>query len=274
MIPVRTLLTVIVLSVCTLSSRAEAGKGCYAAQGRDSRRIKSYVVSTRAYPNQEEFIDECMVVVKDEKGKTVFAAHDHGVEILSISGEDINGDGQPDVVIEGYSGGAHCCWTYWIVSLGVCPRLLASIYNERDVTFRKERSGQVLIETLDGRFDYFDGSCHACSTFPRVYMRLKRDQLEEVNSEFWPSYQKDIHIARLELKTEELSKFRARDKPDAETDDTRKLVLTIVLAYIYAGRQDQAWQTLDEMWPAQDKERIKALIIEQRGRGFVGRHDD
>ena len=105
-------------------------------------------------------------------------------------------------------------------------------------------------------------------------MRLKGDRLEEVNSEFWPSYQEDIQIARRELKTEELIKFRARNKPDAETDDTRKLVLTIALAYLYAGRQDQAWRTFDEMWPAQDKERIKALITEQRGGGFVGRRDD
>jgi len=34
---------------------------------------------------------------------------------------------------------------------------------------------------------------------------------------------------------------------------TVKRVLTIVLNYLYSGREPQAWQALDEMWRPQTK---------------------
>src|SRR3989338_7878143 len=33
-------------------------------------------------------------------------------------GNDINKDGQPDLVVSEYSGGAHCCTDYYVFSLG------------------------------------------------------------------------------------------------------------------------------------------------------------
>ena len=54
----------------------------------------------------------------------IFKTLDWGMSLESISGRDINGDGEPDLVFVGYSGGAHCCWTYWIVSLGGRPGLI------------------------------------------------------------------------------------------------------------------------------------------------------
>ena len=51
--------------------------------------------------------------------------------------------------------------------------------------------------------------------------------------------------------------------------DAKPVVLEIVYSYLYSGREDEAWQTLDNMWPAADRERIKKLIIKTRATGLL-----
>ena len=41
--------------------------------------------------------------------------------------------------------------------------------------------------------------------------------------------------------------------------DLRMAILEIVLAYLYSDRPAEAWRTLDAMWPAGDRERIRKL---------------
>jgi hypothetical protein len=43
----------------------------------------------------------------------------------------------------------------------------------------------------------------------------------------------------------------------------------VVLNYLYSGREDQAWQALDEMWPPADESRVRSLILERRKRGLL-----
>jgi hypothetical protein len=47
------------------------------------------------------------------------------------------------------------------------------------------------------------------------------------------------------------------------------LVLSIVLAEIYGGHEVEAWKLLDEMWPAFDRSRIRAEILEKRAKGVL-----
>ena len=45
-------------------------------------------------------------------------------------------------------------------------------------------------------------------------------------------------------------------------------VLEIVWAYLYSGREQQAWGSLAEMWPAEDVDRIRAALLSARARGI------
>jgi hypothetical protein len=49
---------------------------------------------------------------------------------------------------------------------------------------------------------------------------------------------------------------------------TKECVVQIVWAYLYSGRQEQAWDALDQMWPPADRDRIRAAILSARGRGI------
>lgn len=280
MFSARLLLVGVFLSVLGPFAFARGEKGCYAGRGEQSTSIQGFSIRVFRHPHadEEKYLDECLAEIKNATGELVFSDEDHGLKILPISGTDINGDGDPDAVIEGYTGGAHCCWDYWMVSLGSHPGLLAHLYNERAASFTKTNDGKVLIETLDGRFDYFDGLSHKASVFPRVYLRLSGKHLEEVNSEFRSEYLKDVEYAQKSLIDSELVEFRQSFSPGGDRfpegyEDTRQKVLTVVLAYLYSGKPEEAWQYLDAMWPPADKERIRKLILKTRGNGLANRRD-
>ncbi|MGH9862203.1 MAG: hypothetical protein ACRD35_02135 [Candidatus Acidiferrales bacterium] len=214
----------------------------------------------------------CRAEVRDSKGHTIFGAETAAMEIHRATGKDINGDGNPDLVIEGYTGGAHCCWIYWIVSLGPQPGLLTTIYNERDASFIEDEYGAIQISTRHGAFDYFDGLPHSNTFFPLVVLRLEGNELRNISSQFWDSYQREIEEARRRLAPSDLARFRAGEglgSKDYDFLETKRLVLTIVLSYLYGGRPEEAWKVLEEMWPSRDQERIRNLILETRRQGIL-----
>lgn len=47
-------------------------------------------------------------------------------------GADVNADGVPDLVLTGWSGGAHCCFVTWVFSLGEEFEVLAEIVGEHE----------------------------------------------------------------------------------------------------------------------------------------------
>ncbi|HEX5317235.1 MAG TPA: hypothetical protein VFX22_11345, partial [Candidatus Kapabacteria bacterium] len=49
---------------------------------------------------------------------------------------------------------------------------------------------------------------------------------------------------------------------------TKIKVLEIVWAYLYSGREDEAWHALGEMWPTSDLDRIHAAIADMQAHGI------
>jgi hypothetical protein len=195
------------------------------------------------------------------------------MSIGQISGKDINGDGQPEAVFEGFSGSAHCCWTYWIVSLGARPSLLKQVFNQTSIAFRETSDGHVDLFGGDGAFDYFDCLSHSETAFPAVFLRLQGRDLKDVGSEHWDYYADQIADARRRITAEELDRFRNAKNQDDLCDGspraTMPKVLTIVFADLYGGRDEEAWKALEAMWPPADKERIRKLILQKRAEGIL-----
>lgn len=270
--------------MCT-APPARAIPGCWNGKRGQTRLLNGFLLEVlpvktlKASPN----VAGCRAAVKSPQGREIFSAEDYAMEINSATGEDIGNDGQPDVVFAGYSGGAHCCSTYWIVSLGKTPRLARKICNSHAITFEDIRhDGRIEMKTVDGRFDLFDGSCFACSPMPLVFLRLEGQTLRRVDSDFWPLYEKEIAAATARLSAGKIERFRkvtsAQVAPfgDATANlywgnlETKEDVLTIVVAYLYAGREEEAWRNLSELWPPADIPRIRALILKAAHSGFLG----
>jgi hypothetical protein len=137
--------------------------------------------------------------------------------------------------------------------------------------FRKESDGSVTIRTGDGSFDLFLLP-HSKAVLPELTLRLKGDELTDVSRQYLEDYDKQIAGARAQLTPDAMQKFRAADfhkKMLIDQTETMYQILTVVLNYLYSGREAEAWQALEQMWPPADAGRVRSLIEERRSRGLL-----
>lgn len=162
---------------------------CFRGSGRVARTIRT--VKVRITPGvDKDALNEpdCHLVVRDLNGNIILSETDTSFKVL-LDDADINGDGVPDLVLLAFSGGAHCCWTYYFLSLGPKPGLIAKFENNRDATFYDdEKTGRIYLSIEDGAFDYFDEVCHACSPFPVVFLRLDGANWVDIGVEHLADY--------------------------------------------------------------------------------------
>ena len=243
---------------------------CPAKTGPQTRKYAGYTVRLARSSKRGERC-QARVTADSKAGQTKTVAKDWALSINRLSGSDINGDGKPELIVQGYSGGAHCCFTYQIISLSAGLPLVREIHDQVPVFFAKRDDGGTEIRAGDGVFDYFLLP-HADSVIPQIFLRLDGDKLVDVSGDHVAEYDKQIEKARGELGAADLDKLKKSTYNQNMLIDqlpTVKKVLTIVLNYLYSGRDDQAWQALGEMWPPADVERVKKLIIERRLRGLL-----
>jgi hypothetical protein len=276
---------ILLLALTAAGAAQPKAPDCYRGEVHvEPRRIGDFLIQLDSVPDRKDpRYPLCRVQVFSSHGP-VFQAADLTMSIDEISGKDINGDGQPEAVFAGYSGGAPAPeasslaqgvlrWTYWIVSLGHAPGLLKELSNQTAMGFRETADGHIDLWTGDGAFDYFDCLSHAESVFPTVFLRLQGREVHDVGPEHWDDYANQIAEAHRRITAEELHRFRECKNEDemCEGDPraTMPKVLTIVFADLYGGREQEAWKALDEMWPPTDKERVRKLILQKRAEGML-----
>ncbi len=227
--------------------------------------------------------DQCHAVILAPGGKVLFEVTDVEAAINPITGTDVNADGKPDLVLETRAIRGKCCFNYYIISLADPPGLVRAISTAVPLNFEdRDGDGKVEIWTHDYAYVFVEGLPQSDSPFPLVFFRLKGSTLYDVSPAFWSEYESDIAQARGQIPTKELE-----DMMKAETEDAKPkppgahdpkdevymhikgLVLQIVLDYLYGGRGQQAWQTLGEMWRINDRDRIRQVILQGRGRGVL-----
>ncbi|MBV9957857.1 MAG: hypothetical protein JO360_05515 [Acidobacteria bacterium] len=174
------------------------------------------------------------------------------------------GDASKQLVIEQYSGGAHCCWSYEILELTPKRRNL----------FDGERYGgyigyELTPKDLDGdgryeftqavmSFDYFH-MAHSFSVFPRAVFAYdeKRGTYLPANRRF-----KDYLLTGIEEDLERLAVEREKVEPNniALNEPYLSAVLQVMLKYIYAGQRQQGWTFFEEEYFLSNKPQIRRDI--------------
>ena len=125
------------LLVSGASAAPQQENSCAFGEGTVTRQVAGFQVSIAPHRDEEDpDRPECSAVIRSPDDKVIFSEHDAGFAMI-LAG-DVNGDGIPDVVLEAFSGGAHCCWSYHIVSLGAEPGVLRTFENQYPVKFRTE----------------------------------------------------------------------------------------------------------------------------------------
>ncbi len=246
---------------------------CSQGRGRVARTIRTVKVLITPGVDKDA-MDEpvCHLVVRDLSGNIILSETDSSFEVL-LDNKDVNGDGIPDLVLVGYSGGSHCCWTYYFVLLGPKPAVISKLQNQRDATFLSDdKTGRFYLAIEDGAFDYFDEVCHACSPLPVACLRLDGTDWTDVGAQYVRDYDEIIETSAKALTPDERRRLKTTNQKPSDAEsvmDARYKALTIVFAYLYSGREEKAHQALGDLWPTFDQERIWNLILETRHKGIL-----
>jgi hypothetical protein len=208
----------------------------------------------------------CDFEVRDGAGKVIASGSDAQVEALPEMYVVRNGTN--DLIVESYSGGAHCCWTYYIVTPLPAPRVAVKLSNHYPVEFIDYRGIELNdLVTRDGGFIDFENMPYDLVPAPAVYIRFVRGKPTDIGSLFKAQYDQEIAQARARIKPDALQYFHSRNIYDDV--ELASNVLRIVLAYLYSGREEQAWKELAAMWPPADLARIKGEILKAREKGIL-----
>jgi hypothetical protein len=114
---------------------------------------------------------------------------------------------------------------------------------------------------------------------PTVVLRFEKQKLMDVSSQFASYYDAKIAALRSQLAAQDLHEFMESDGlPTGDNrmpfdrlhrlQQTKIKVLEIVWCYLYSGRERDAFQALQPMWPAADVERIRAAIVNAQQHGI------
>lgn len=233
------------------------------------RKINGYSVRIMRTPEPKDGTGYSIVLVeRDGKLKSILEAEAQGEAMRFTFGDapesydsaserrgkalikstgDITGDGVPDVMIDYYSGGAHCCFESYFINLGKTPETVEHIdaANSGLHALRKSTRGGLLFETDDNAWAYWRTS-FAESPLPRMVMEFEGNKLRP-NFDLTKKAAPPIATLRAKARSE-----RAKVSADPYTGDEGGLEYPFwaeMLNLIYTGNEQIAWQYFEMVWP-------------------------
>jgi hypothetical protein len=183
---------------------------------------------------------------------------------------DKTGDGIPDVMIEYFSGGAHCCSSMYFINLGSFPEIVEVIDTEHAglAAIGKNPRGGLRFETNENAFAYWNMS-FAGSPMPRVMLEFEDGKLKP---NFLLMRKPPPSLAKLKSKAR-AARLRINSNPYTEVGmDFEEAFWDQMLDLIYTGHEDLAWQYFDLVWPAgkPGKNKFLADFNEQLAESYYG----
>lgn len=177
------------------------------------------------------------------------------------------GTGTPQLIVEQFSGGAHCCWTDWIINLVPGYQVLYASedypvgYGVTPVDI--DGDGVFEFKQTIVTFDYFDRLPHALSPLPAAVFKYDRKA-----HRYLPANQDyaDYLLAGIENDVQRVKNLN--DTIDVKTyedlhGEYLSAVLEVVLRYAYAGRENDGWRFFDKEYRLVDKKDMEAKIREK-----------
>lgn len=256
----------------------EHGDGTYTGKSRTG-----VSVTVEADRSPELAARSCRAVLKVGASETVVASNaaQLDLDMLDATLED----GTVAAGFQVRQSDKDCCVSYRLYALQSNPRLLyaiqgGSVFVAQDVDLNDEiefwTNDASVVQGFEGmtlsEFDFL----------PTFVLRFYGGSMHDTSGEFEGFYDKKVHQIKAALTPDAARAFRESDgrlhvAPNmsvAELERLRTLrqtkikVLEIVWAYLYSGREKQALSALAEYWPAADRDRIWAAILDARRRGL------
>lgn len=188
------------------------------------------------------------------RGDQLLARVDHAFDLSAETGEDLTGEGHPDVVVQAFTGGAHCCFSTVVYDLGETARkVLETPLSNCDGIFEDlDDDGVFEYITCDDLFAY--AYCpYAFSPAVRVVLRYDGEKgYVPASPEYASLYEQDIALD---------TELTGRDDT-AGWDGTKKCaVLPLVLDYLYTARPQDAWDALVTHYAEADRDLLWTEVV-------------
>lgn len=240
----------LVLPSCTTD------KSKYSGELQDAQYFKDYAI--RIYRNKETGMGYFEIL---RSGKRVYIQRGWKFEVGHIQnngktngliqiGRSITSEGQPNLVVSEWTGGAHCCFIYYVFQIGDTFKLIDRLDAEHGDNSDFEdlrKDGNLEFVMADWTFAYWKTS-FARSPAPTVILRYQESRYRpdlEMMRKPRPNDQ-DLHSMAENLK--------AKFADETEIDGNNKWkappdLWSEMLDLIYSGNRDSAWRLLDMSWP-------------------------
>jgi len=228
-------------------------------QLRYERIIGTYTVQRWTNPTSQIGFDD--VVTINSPGQPQIRV-DMASDINSLTGTDINRDGYPEVIIETYSGGAHCCSSTLVYSLRTTLILILQKpeSNAGGVFLDLDHDGIYEFDTADDLFAYL--YCPYAGS-PSVRVIMAYDPQEDLYIPASPRFP-DLYAPVI---GEHVTLAEAgRPGELGEWENTTKCsVLPLVLDYLYTGQKDKAYSELHRLYLYPDVEDFWKEVYQRVG---------
>lgn len=223
---------------------------------QEERLINGYTI--RIWKNPDDKLGFDSILLIEAAGQPATRV-DMFSTLQDLTGSDLNADGYPDLVIETFSGGAHCCFGTQVFSLR--PAAAALILQKPE----SNAGGHFEDLDLDGIFEFitYDDSfayqyCpYAAGVTAKVIMayNARRDRYIPASPRFPEQYTGEITT----------NEGRAQAAPGelGEWDGTNICaVLPLALDYLYLGQPDQAQAEFTSRYSGPDTDAKWAEILQ------------
>lgn len=178
---------------------------------------------------------------------------------------DLNGDGSMELIVQSFTGGAHCCYQYWVYSLGETLLELAFLEPQDSALIFHDINGDGVfeIEGVDKTFAYWQAD-YASSPAPRFILTVAADGVKlDVEKMRKPAPEEDELANTVMRVRSELG----RNISPHQDEKWRHAGIPVamwakMLDLIYAGNGDVAWAFFDRVWKngVKGKEEFRAAF--------------
>lgn len=199
-----------------------------------------------------------------KNGQSVVIWNDEN-RIESISAENLKGNGEKSLIINTYTGGAHCCFIMYIGEIDNNKLVLTdtiswgdSYYEAKDL----DNNGKIeLVGSYVGMA--YEFTSFAGSQFPILIYGYKNGRMQEVNADFKKFVYDDIE----EFKKELMSAYANYSCPEKEDEywgsdagEVRSFLAAIVFDYVSINEAEKGYEYVDEYYRCSNKEQFKEFL--------------
>jgi hypothetical protein len=201
------------------------------------------------------------------KSNQVICSDSCDTPVYSISAYDLEGNGKKEIILERYTGGAHCCTIMEICTIknGNFKTMDSlfwgnSLFDISDL----DKDGELEISGFDDRYAYAFTN-FAQSRFPILIYRFRNGKLHLVNKEFEDKVLDEINTLKEELKEYTDAGFECPQTADEETFNTDAGAVQAILAAIVGnfetlGMADKGYQLINKVYKCPDKGKFIKIL--------------